>query len=107
MNPGKLDQRVTFRRRRSVGGVRSGPLEDFFSCWARWQPGTGRQLVEAGAVSDAVEGTLTVRDTARARQVASEDRAAFRGQDLEVISAAIPDRSGYLAFQLTRRIGGT
>lgn len=107
MNPGRLDQRVTFRRRNVVGGVHSGPLEDFFTCWARWQPGSGRELVEVGVVSDAVEGTLTLRDTTMARQLARQDRAVFRGSDLVVVSAAIPDRSGFLVLQVARKLGGT
>lgn len=105
--PGRLDQRVTFRGRAVVGGVRSGPVSDRFSAWGSWRPLSAQQLVEAGAVSDAVTGTLTIPDTPRARELAAEDRAVFRGYDLEVMSAGIPDGSGFLALQLSRRVGGT
>lgn len=107
MNPGRFDQRVTFRRRALEGDRRTGPLEDFFSCWGSWRPAGAQQVTEVNATSDAVAGTLTVRDTAKARAVETEHRVTVRGSDLEVMSAPIPDRSGYLAFLLTRKLGGT
>lgn len=107
MNPGRLDRRVTFRRRASVGGVHSGALQDVCSCWAAWRPLSAQQLVEAGASVDAVAGTLTVRDTQATRAIAAECRAVFSGQDLVVVSASIPDRSGYLMLEISRRTGAT
>lgn len=106
--PGRLDQRVTFRRRGpGPGGPGTGELVDAFSAWGSWRPLSAAQLVEGQAVADAVAGTLTIPDTPRGRQLGQEDRALLAGSDLMVVSAPIPDRSGFLTLQLSRRAGGT
>ena len=107
MQPGRLTMRVVVSRRATVGGVRSGPPAPVYTCWGAWEPLTARTIEEAGSRTDAVAGTLTVRDTPRARQIALDDRAAFRGADLVVTSAPIPDGSGFLRLALSRQIGAT
>lgn len=107
MQPGQLDRRVTFRKRVRVGGQLTDELADHLTCWAAWRPLTAQQLVEGGAMQDAIAGTLTIPDTPRSRAIAMDDRAVFAGSDFAVISAAVPDCSGLLALQLSRRPSGT
>jgi hypothetical protein len=107
MNPGKFDTAVMFRRRAIGGdGRRSGKPEDFFRTNAGWRPLGARTLIEAGIDTDAVQGTLTIRDQPRARLLENEDRAVFNGSSFYITSVSVPDRSGLLHIQVERKVGG-
>ncbi|TDR94202.1 hypothetical protein [Enterovirga rhinocerotis] len=107
MQPGRLNTRVAISQRAIVDGMRQGDPAPAFSCWGRWAAGGARTLEEAGSRTDAVAGVLTVNDTPRNRTIALDDRVAFRGADLVVASAPIPDGTGFLAIQLSRQVGAT
>lgn len=101
MRAGDLDQRVTFRFRPDG----TGPLTDRCALWAEWRPASASRRVEAHALTDGLEGQLRVRDGARARAIVQADRALFQGQDFEVLSTPVPDRSGHLWIKVGRQLG--
>ncbi len=106
MDPGQLDKRVTFRRRALVtrGGRQvPGDYADLFRAWGAWRPLTGRRLVEAGAVTDGIDGTLIVRETARTRGLTVADRVIIAGYDFAIESVPIAHRSGWLSLSVSRR----
>jgi head-tail adaptor len=101
MSAGKLDRRVAFLRRPDDGGERV----TLCTLWAQWRPASASRRVEAHALTDGIEGQLCVRDTERARSIKQTDRAQFAGEDFEVLSTPVPDRSGWLWIKVGRQLG--
>ena len=101
MSAGDLDKRVTIMFRPNG----TGPLTKRIQLWAAWHPAAANRRVEAHGLTDGVEGQLRMRDTPRARAITQADRAQFSGQDFGVLSAPVPDRSGWLWIKIGREIG--
>lgn len=101
MRAGKLDQRVTLWHRPDG----NGDLVEFFKVWAEWRPLSASRRVEAHALTDGIEGQLRVRDTGATRAIVQTMRARWAGQDFEVLSTPVPDRSGYLWLKVGRQLG--
>ena len=98
-----LDKRVAFLGRPDG----TGPLTPRAEAWAEWLPLSSARKVEARGLTDGIEGTLRIRDTAKARTIIQTDRALFSGQDMKVLSTPVPDRSGFLWIKVGRQIGGS
>ena len=105
MQAGDLDRRVTFRRRQKIVGQAGdrGPFADLMTVACAFRPLSGRALAEAGSLTDAIEGSVCVRDTARARGLTVADRALIDGRDLAIESVQPSDRSGWLWIKVSRR----
>lgn len=101
MRAGKLDRRVTLWHRPDP----DGDLVELVKVWAEWRPASAARRVEAHATADGVEGQLRIRDSAAARAIVQTMRARWGGQDFEILSTPVPDRSGYLWLKVGRQLG--
>lgn len=97
-----LDTRVTVHYRPDG----TGDLTERCAFWAGWVPAGATRKIEAGGLTDGIDGTLKVRDTPAARAVVQSDRARFRGQDCEILSVSVPNRTGWLWLKVGRQLGG-
>lgn len=109
MEAGRLDRRATFLRRAKVAAVpgklpdsRAG-FETLFTVAAEYRPLSGRALAEAGSLTDAIEGTLIVRYTARTRKLTVADRVVVEGREMAIESVPPSDRSGWLSIKVSRK----
>ena len=103
MDAGRLDKRVTFRRREKKPGGGRGDYQDLFTTAAEFRPLSGRALAEAGSITDGIEATVVVRDTARTRGLTNADRALIDGHDFALESVPLGDRTGWLWIKVSRR----
>ncbi len=106
MDPGHLDKRARFRRRVKTGegGAGSrGAYADLFTVAASFRPLSARVLAEAGSLTDGIEASLVVRDTARTRDLTKADRVIVDGRDFAIESVPLSDRSGWLRMKLSVR----
>ena len=105
MQAGQLDKRVTFMRRERVPGKSAdrGPFAELLRVACAFRPVSGRALAEAGSLTDAIEGSICVRDTARTRGLTVADRAVIDGRDMAIESVQPSDRSGWLWIKVSRR----
>lgn len=105
MQAGNLDKRVTFRRRQKLAGQPGdrGSFAEWMTVACDFRPLSGRALAEAGSLTDAIEGSLCVRDTARTRSLTVADRAVIDGRDMAIESVQPSDRSGWLWIKVSRR----
>lgn len=103
-----MDKRATFRGRSELDEddfeVR-GQLVDLFTVAAEFRPLSGRAMAEAGSLTDALEGTLIVRDTPRTRKLTIAERVVLNGRDYAIASVQPPDRSGWLYLKLAQTKG--
>lgn len=107
MDPGRLDLRVTFRRRPVTGTISRGPYADVFTVWANYRRAANRELVEAGRAQDVEGGVLLIRDSPQARTVTNADRVMVQGRDIAIEGVGIPDRrSGLITLTLASKLGG-
>lgn len=107
MQAGRLDKRVTFRRRPKVTGKpdERKSYVDLFTVAAEFRSLSGRAMAEAGSLTDAIEGTLVVRDTVRTRGLTVADRAVIDGRDFALASVPPTDRSGWLFIKVAQTKG--
>lgn len=107
MEAGRLDKRVTFLRRVKVPGkpASRGDFVVHFAVAAEFRPLSGRALAEAGSLTDAIEGTLVVRDTARTRGLTVADRVVIAGREMALASVPPSDRSGWLWIKVAQTKG--
>lgn len=109
MDPGRLDRRVTFRRRGAVDGdpAERGDYADLFTTWANYRPIPAREAAQGGGAVNVAGGTLAIRDSARARDLVTTDRVTLQGQDFDVKGVDLPDRrSGLILLQIETSLGG-
>lgn len=106
MHSGALDRRATFRGRAIDDdggfGVR-GDFRDLYTVWAQFRPLSGRALAEAGSLTDAIEGTLVVRATARTRALTVAHRVVVDRRDYAIESVPPDDRTGFLVLRVSSR----
>lgn len=103
MDPGRIDKRVTFRRREKKPGGGRGDYHDLFRTSAEFRPLSARALAEAGSITDGIEATLVVRDTPRTRDLTNADRVLIDGRDFAIESVPLGDRTGWLWIKISRR----
>ena len=106
MEAGRLDKRVTFRRRAKVDRAGAGSRSDFadlFKTWCDFRPLSARTLAEAGSLTDGIEASIVVRDTPRTRGLTKMDRAVVDGRDFAIESVPPGDRSGWLTLKISAR----
>ncbi|MGU3418525.1 head-tail adaptor protein [Methylobacterium sp. D54C] len=109
MDPGRLDRRVTFRRRTALDDdpTGRGDYADLFTTWANYRPAALREAVQGGGAVNVASGTLAIRDSARARDLVTTDRVTLQGQDFDVKGVGLPDRrTGLILMQIETSLGG-
>ncbi|WP_164255889.1 phage head completion protein, partial [Stenotrophomonas maltophilia] len=79
--------------------------QDLFTVRAEFRPLSGRAMAEAGSLTDAIQGTLVVRDTPRTRALTIADRVTVDGRDYAIESAPPGDRSGWLYLKVSLKKG--
>lgn len=93
MRAGRLDLRVTFHRRADLGDYQRGEFEPFLSGEpAEYRRLSGAEAVEGGRLSDVEQGTLIIRDSAKAREITAADRVTIAGRDFAIKSVGVPVR---------------
>ena len=102
MRAGRMNRRVTIRRRAVVagnpGGVPRGDFADVFSVWGEVKQAIASQQVEAGFSGDPITAIIRVYDSAQARTISANDRLAIAGmpgvgsgEDFAIDSVALPE----------------
>ncbi len=108
MQAGRLDLRATFRKRGpgEVGSLPGrGSYIDDFTVAAEWRQLSGKAVAEAGALTDAIEGTLVVRDTPRTRALTVAHRVVVLGREMAIDTVPPSDRSGWLFLRCRQTRG--
>ena len=95
MRAGRLNKRVTFQRLArddDGGGGGAKAWVPLLTVWGSYAPERGRERLEAGRVSSAIGGVLTVRSSTQTRAVTSADRVLIDEVPHQIRSAANPDQ---------------
>lgn len=100
MKAGRLDRRVTFRRRAKGATVRDrGDFVDLVEVWGDYLRLSVREALEAGREVNVEEGTLRVRWPGEADDVTIGDRVVIDGRERAIVGAGTPDRrAGFIEF---------
>jgi head-tail adaptor len=109
MLTGKLDKRVTFRRREVTNpdaGNERGDFVDWFTVWANYRGLNLSQSGEAGMQVGSAIGILTVRDGGDARNVTTAERVLIQGEEFAILSPEVRDRTGFMSFRVERNLAG-
>jgi head-tail adaptor len=108
---GSETYQITFRRRATVadptGGTTLGDYADAFSRSGAVREVTGREIAEGGRSEDSIDCIVRVRDDATTRTITLSDRAKLRGQDFDIVTVGLPNRStGAIEMTFRRQLGG-
>jgi head-tail adaptor len=112
MRAGKLDRRVTFRKRvdqERAGGNEKGDFDDYWSTWANYREFSAREIANMGQAEDVPFAVLTVRDCTAARLITNSDRVRIRGVaqgDFAIQNVSLPERTGWLRIKIARTMAG-
>lgn len=100
MRAGRLDRRVTFRRREKGATIRDrGEFQDLVEVWGDYRRTSGREVIEAGRQLNIEEGTLRVRWPGPGDSVTIDDRVVIDGRERAIKGIGTPDRrSGFIEF---------
>jgi head-tail adaptor len=100
MQPGRMDRRVVFQRRKTTSVRDRGGFEDIHTAWASYRAVGAREQAQAGQAVDMRTATLTIRDTAGARTITNGCLALVDGAEHHVASVAPPGRTGFLELTI-------
>lgn len=108
LDPGQLDQRVTFQRLAQVADGLGGYTQswsDLFTCWAKVEPLRGSERLMAEQLEDPRDYRVTVRRSSDSAGVTAADRVSWRGAAMNIrfVADAGP-RPLYLSFECERGV---
>jgi len=95
MRAGRLNKRVTFQRAvfdDDGGGGGAATWTPLVTVWGSFSPERGRERLEAGRVSSALGGVLTVRSASETLVITTADRARIDDVPYQIRSISNPDQ---------------
>lgn len=108
MPAGSLNKRVAFQQRIDApdgGGGKTSSWQTVLTVWGGFRPQRGRERLEAGRLSSAVAGVLTVRSSNDTRQITEVHRVMIDNVPYQVQAIINPDqRYKYLEMTVERGV---
>lgn len=113
MDSGRFELHAQFLREPPIldaGGRDTGDRGAYapvFKLWANFRPQSVREAAQGGAAHNVETGTLTIRDSVKARSVTNGDRVLLLGRDFAIEGVGLPDRrTGLITLTVSSNLGG-